>query len=815
MSQRHHLAVVGAAATLLAAVPLGSIFISWTWMFYAALAVAFVVGAATLVRTARGPAWVQLLAMLGTLLLFVTWLFPSGGELLRLLPTPATFAHFNQLFIESGEQVRNEAIPVPDLDGILLLTTVGIGLVAMLVDLAAVGIRKPALAGLPMLAIYSVPVAVLPEGLSLFGFFCAAVGYIWLLVTDSVDRVRRFGRRFTGEGRDVDLWEPSPLAAAGRRLGVVGVAIAMLLPLAVPGMTSGLLERFGARGGDGLGSGTGSGTAGTVDLNAFLTGFLDRDTPIEMVRVTTNDPNPYYLRFAVADQITDAGFLARTPRGGMSLNRQFGDQPPSGPGVTVEQYNATINVVGLDMRLAPVYQQLVGINGLDGQWFYDVPTGQVFSGRASVDDKTYEVDYVRVSYTEAALRSAGAIPVNDTQLRVLSEVRRVPQVADRVTQLTAGKSNQYDQVRAIYDFFRPENGFTYEVSAEHGTSRSAIVDFLANRKGFCVQYAAAMAWLVRQAGYPARVAFGFTRGSGAQTGVSVLTNFNLHAWTEVYFAGFGWVPFDATPSASVVGSVRPDWAPGPPDPNASPGVDPGPETPGPSPGSPGAGGGVRDPNDPSVPGGGIGQINRLWFVGAAGVLVGLILFLTPSLHRGALRRRRRTRYGPTIVVDGERGAPRPAVPGLVVDPGGIATARTDAHAAWAELLDTMIDYRVPVDDAETPRATADRLNAMRSLRSTTKDVSLLAMAEERAEYARVPLHPDRLDDANIAVRKALAAGATRRERLSARWLPQSVVQRWRLVTVQRYTRLVGTAGRWRDAVVGVFSLRRLLAGRTR
>ena len=54
-----------------------------------------------------------------------------------------------------------------------------------------------------------------------FGF--AAAGYLWLLVTDSVDRVRRFGRRFTGEGRDVDLWEPSPLlvgrppARRGRR----------------------------------------------------------------------------------------------------------------------------------------------------------------------------------------------------------------------------------------------------------------------------------------------------------------------------------------------------------------------------------------------------------------------------------------------------------------------------------------------------------------------------------------------------------------------------------------------------------------------
>ena len=818
MSQRHHLAIVAAAATLLAAVPLGSIFISWTWMFYAALAVAFVIGTATLVRAARGPAWVQLLAMLGTLLLFVTWLFPSGGEFLRLVPTTQTFLHFNQLFIESGEQVRNEAIPVPDLDGILLLTTVGIGLVAILVDLAAVGIRKPALAGLPMLAIYSVPVAVLPEGLSLFGFFCAAVGYIWLLVTDSVDRVRRFGRRFTGEGRDVDLWEPSPLAAAGRRLGVIGVAIAMLLPLAVPGMTAGLLERFGTRGGDGLGSGTGTGAVSSVDLTAFLSGELNRQTPVEMVRVTTNDPNPYYLRFAIADVITDDGFRSRTVNGGLALNREeLGSVPPTAPGVTSARYQASVEVTTLDMRLAPIYQQLVALNGLDDQWFYDEPTGQVVSRRQSVAGKRYSLDYVRVSYTPAALRTASPIAPTDTVMRALTDVRRVQQVSDLVISLTAERATQYDKVRAIYDFFKPENNFTYAVTTERGTSGSAIVDFLTSRKGFCVQYAAAMAWLVRAAGYPARVAFGFTRGTGPVGGVSALTNFNLHAWTEVYFKGFGWVPFDATPTASVVGSVTSPWAPDPDDPDPGElGQDPGLEEPSAPAGSPGVGGGARDPSDPSVPGGSVGPINRWWFIGAVAALVVLALLLAPSLRRRALRRRRRSRYGPTIVVGDDRaGTPRPAIPGLVVNADGHAAARSDAQAAWAELLDTMVDYRLPVDDAETPRATADRLNAMRALRSTTKEVSLLATARERAEYARVPLHPDGLDDANGAVRKALAVGATRRERLSARWLPRSVILRWRLATERTYTRTVTTAARWRDGVVGVFSLRRLLAGRSR
>src|SRR5262245_7167716 len=258
MSQRHPYAVVAGIATILAAFPLTQIFKEYTWLVYAAFAVAVVVGAAMLVRTARGPVWTQVIAMVGALLLFLTAVFPSTHEFLRLIPTGETFKHFNDLLVLAGNQIRSEAVPVPDhSDGaLLLLTTIGIGLVAIVVDLVAVGLRRPALAGLPMLAIYSVPVAVVPENISPLSFLVPAVGFLWLLISDSVDRVRRFGRRFTGEGRDVELWEPSPLSSAGRRLGVVGIVAAIILPLAIPNMTGGLLSKFNGPGNDpGLGPG--------------------------------------------------------------------------------------------------------------------------------------------------------------------------------------------------------------------------------------------------------------------------------------------------------------------------------------------------------------------------------------------------------------------------------------------------------------------------------------------------------------------------------------------------------------------------------
>ncbi len=239
VNQRKHLTLVASASALLAALPLASVFDQWTWLIHSFLMVAVLCGVAVLIRSLRAPTWAPTLGMLAAGLLVLTWLFPSGHEIAGIIPSVDTFKHFNDLLTTAATEMSEFSVPVDDREGFLFLTTLGIGAVAIVIDLFAVVLRRPALAGLPMLAIYSVPVAVAEDSVSMIPFLLGAAGFLWLLVTDNVDRVRRFGRRFTGDGRDVDLWEPSPLAAAGQRLGFIGLALAVLLPLAWPGMTTG------------------------------------------------------------------------------------------------------------------------------------------------------------------------------------------------------------------------------------------------------------------------------------------------------------------------------------------------------------------------------------------------------------------------------------------------------------------------------------------------------------------------------------------------------------------------------------------------
>ncbi|NGM15331.1 transglutaminase domain-containing protein [Verrucosispora sp. CWR15] len=820
MIAHRNLGLVAAGATLLAAAPLSAIFERWTWLVQAVIAVAAVAAAAALARLGRTPLWVQILAMVGGLTLALTWLFPSGSELLAVLPTPATFGHFAELLGNSVEDMRSHGVKVPDTDPLLFVTVLGIGGVAVLVDVLCVGLRRPALAGLPMLAIYSVPVAVYVDSVPPVPFAIGAAGFLWLLVTDNVDRVRRFGRRFTGDGRDVDVWESSPLAAAGRRLAVVGLALAVLVPLAVPGMTAGLMTTLNSGAGSGIGPGFG-GSPGRVDLFAALSGQLNQSQVTDLVTVTTTEEEPFYLRFGVADDLRTDGFRVRGPNG----RRVNGDLPdPSGrsvPGVQRTRQRATVQVSReLNMPLLPVYAEPVSFAELGNSWFYDPNLQVVFSNRENSRGKEYSFDYVRSSYSPQALRRAQPLPADLPLRRQQTVTPDVPEVRTLVEDLTRGASTEYDKVRAIYDYFSEDNGFSYRLSTEQGTSGQAILDFLQNKVGYCQQYAAALAWMVRDAGIPARVAFGFTNGSRRSDDTLTLTNRNLHAWTEVYFDQIGWVPFDATPAYGVPGSTRSAWAPDVDAPEESTPQGGTSDTPDETDPSADAEQGPNQFEEGEDPGAAAGsdtpaeQRSRWPWLVAASVLTLLVLLAVPALRRLALRRRR-GRPAPVVrTVDASDAAPSATGQPVMVVATDPDRARADAHAAWDELIDTLVDYRIGVDRTETPRATAERL--ARERLATQDDagsaVRLLGRAEERARYARDPLTGEPLPAALRTVRGALAGQADRRTRLVATVLPPSVLSRWRTAVADNSSRLVNSAGQVRRRLLR-FSPRRLIASR--
>ncbi len=74
------------------------------------------------------------------------------------------------------------------------------------------------------------------------------------------------------------------------------------------------------------------------------------------------------------------------------------------------------------------------------------------------------------------------------------------------------------------------------------------------KQGYCDVFASAMVLGARTLGIPARYATGYLgdERDRSSDGTLVLLDSDRHAWAELYFAGRGWVPYDAVAGARVV-----------------------------------------------------------------------------------------------------------------------------------------------------------------------------------------------------------------------------------------------------------------------
>jgi transglutaminase-like putative cysteine protease len=107
--------------------------------------------------------------------------------------------------------------------------------------------------------------------------------------------------------------------------------------------------------------------------------------------------------------------------------------------------------------------------------------------------------------------------------------------------------NPYAAVVAIESWLRDSGRFTYDEHPPQVAGVPPLVSFVTEtRRGYCQHFAGAMALMLRYLGIPARVAAGFASGTYSNDHWTV-TDHDAHTWVEVWFDGYGWLPFDPTP----------------------------------------------------------------------------------------------------------------------------------------------------------------------------------------------------------------------------------------------------------------------------
>ncbi|MZD06248.1 DUF4129 domain-containing protein [Streptomyces sp. SID5785] len=794
MSGGTRLSISATLATFLASCALLPLVDKSSWIVQAAILLVIQAAVGAAARRVPLPRALTVAVQAVVTLLLLTLVFARQQALGMVIPGPEAIRHFGDLLDAGGTDVSRYMIPAPLSEGIRLMLVGGTLVIGLAVDALAVTFRSAAPAGLPLLALYSVAAGLSEGSTDWLWFLLAAGGYLLLLLAEGRDRLSQWGRVFGGARRAEPAGQ-GPLAdggggalapvRTGRRIGVLALGIALVVPLALPALDGGLLGPSGT----GVGSGPGGGgTISAVNPLVSLQNSLNQpeDREVMSYRTTSEQNTDLYLRIVALDEF-DGTTWRPSVRSITDVPSELPTPPGLGPDVRRTEVETRISAADFyaqDWLPMPYPASEVSIAG---RWRFE----QV--GRTLVGDhgqttrgKSYTVKSMVVQPTPQQLANAGPAPSG-----LLREFTKVPEslpgvVTSTARKVTRGASNNYERAVKLQDYFAVDGGFTYNTQVQAGSGSAAIARFLKQKEGFCVHFAFSMAAMARTLGIPARVAVGFTPGSPAGDNKYSVGLRDAHAWPELYFEGVGWTRFEPTPTRGTVPEYTQEETPsGDASSSAAPSDDtsaaPSASQPsasqscslterkegGCNSAAPAAVGGATDDGPP---------FGTILLVSLAVLLV-LVLPLLPMLWR---KRIRALRLG--------------------------AAGRTDADvagrtlAAWRELTDTAWDHGIPPDDSQTPRKAAARVVRLGRLEADAADaVQRIAAAVEQVLYAPRPEPVAGLGEDVRRVHDGLRGRASRGTRARALLAPRSAVRvTWALS--ERWESLrAGLRARWTEA----------------
>lgn len=674
------------------------------------------------------------------------------------LPTPGNVDAFVAALQDALETSRAYAAPVqlgvPPVHPLLLI---GGALVVLLVDVIACTLRRAPVAGLVLLAAYTLPVAVTGNAVSWWLFAVVAGLFLTLVFLQHSDHVTSWGRAPDGEKGSFSV-RTGAIANTALALGTTAIALAVVVPAAVPTMSMSVFE----------GNGPGTREVEVKDPMVDLRRDLRRGEDVPLLWVTTSGPRPSYLRISVLARFSGSEWTPGDREIPESQSATGALPPLDGVGLDVRRREFKYDVrVGPDFSSAwlPTAAQTSRI-AAGSDWRYDVNTRDVIAAREDVTtaDSTYDFTGVQLTYDadsmNSAVSGAGAVAGIFTEVpsTLNNEIRRL------AATVTADAPTRFQKAQLLQQWFREDGGFRYDLGQvpSAGDGGADLLAFLDERVGYCEQFAASMAIMARVIGIPSRVAVGFLEPERATNGSWEFSSRDLHAWPELYFPGSGWVRFEPTPQARA--EQPPEYTEAEfeavtetASPSASSSTELLPE---------------RGEEADAEAAAAEEDTSSIPWVPILAALLGLgvvtLLLLSPRLVRTGRRRQR---------------------------------LAGDIEDLWVELRDVARDLGHTWPDGRSPRRAGDWLGHLlatpvhdgsrpdRPRRGrdqapeAAQALDRLVGALEHSRYARDPetFTADRFADDLRVVEDALAAGVTPREVRRATWWPASVVGRtsWR------------------------------------
>lgn len=112
-----------------------------------------------------------------------------------------------------------------------------------------------------------------------------------------------------------------------------------------------------------------------------------------------------------------------------------------------------------------------------------------------------------------------------------------PEIRAKANELVEGETDYYLAIFSIADWVENNINYSLDTLTEDALQKSSWV--IQNKYGVCDELTNLFISMLRSVGIPARFVSG-------QAYSNVIDDFGNHGWAEVYFPGYGWLPFDVT-----------------------------------------------------------------------------------------------------------------------------------------------------------------------------------------------------------------------------------------------------------------------------
>jgi transglutaminase-like putative cysteine protease len=649
------------------------------------------------------------------------------------------FAHYPSLWAQGIEHMRTQASPMDPDNGVKLIFVTVIGLIMIMTDLLVSGVGRPAWAIAPPATLFLVPALGLGADTGVISFCYIAVGYLAILVAEGLNATSRWTRGLTrdsAEGFGTSM--PVVWRAAGY-LAIPAILATIVLGFVLPTLS---LPGIGFGNGPG-GNGPLQLTDPTLDLRRNLNQPEDR----EVIQYQTTGPGGVYLRLASLPQLSANGWS------NVQIRLNNGRNLPAIPGLSSEpgeRRRTTIKVLDFGSQYLPL-PYAPRSHDAPGDWRFDANSLIVVNADYRAKDLrrlSYTVESVDTDPDSSDLNKAVAGTPADAAVTAAIPSDLPDSLVQLANRITAKAETPAAKAAAIQAYLRSSQ-FTYSTEPLPGSGYEALQNFLLrDHRGYCEQFASAMAVMARVVGIPSRVSVGFLPGEQDEEGWKVSIR-DMHAWPELYFANYGWVRYEPTP-ASVTGTA-PTWTVQNTDSSGSdPSANPSSELSADEV-SPGTAPSTGPSEQPTHVGPGTGAGWGRTVIGASIVLVLLAILAAPATIRVRRRSGRLNGSGP---------------------------AEEQVEAAWAEIRDTVVDYGGSWPEGSPHaigREIADRLDDEES-----ESMGRVATLVERSRYARSFDHGDAISELptmTSEIRRGVAAPADWRRKVIALLLPRSLFRR--------------------------------------